>query len=141
MAFPGGVRALATARVKTTNYVAAGSDRGAMTLFEADSRGRLSFVQRFGQHSDAVDSLTFHPNGTRLVAGSSDRSITVWDVDSGFAWISLQGHAGSVIGLAFSPDGSTLVSSSRGYEGTDNTLKLWETSSPHRLSKRNAKRP
>ncbi|MFN4261912.1 MAG: WD40 repeat domain-containing protein, partial [Gemmataceae bacterium] len=47
--------------------------------------------------------------------------VTLWDVASGKEAAHLKGHKGIIKALAFTPDGSTLVSSSE-----DGTVKIWD---------------
>ena len=56
-----------------------------------------------------------------LAVGSSDRSVTLWDVASGRQLRRLDGHDGAVNGLVFAPDGTRLATASG-----DNTLKVWD---------------
>jgi WD40 repeat protein len=55
-----------------------------------------------------------------LASGSDDRTIRLWNVDERRAERTLVGHAKGVDSIAFSPDGSYLVSTS-----ADETFKLW----------------
>ena len=48
----------------------------------------------------------------------------VWDAKSGEELFTLKGHNGNVLGVAFSPDGKRLASSSN-----EQTVKLWDTQS------------
>lgn len=48
-------------------------------------------------HSDAVRSVAFSPDGTRLVSGSYDNMIRVWDVTPIDSWLVSQGGQGSTI--------------------------------------------
>jgi tRNA A-37 threonylcarbamoyl transferase component Bud32 len=72
-------------------------------------------------HTGVVDSVAFSPDGKRLVSGSSDGAVKVWDAQTGQETLTLKGHNGSVSSVAFSPDGKRLVSGS-----TDGTLKVWD---------------
>jgi WD40 repeat protein len=80
-------------------------------------------VQPLGEHQDAVASLAFSPDGTRLASASHDHTLKIWNPSSDEAIATLKGHAGPVTSCAFSPDGSQIVSAS-----TDGTLKLWDAS-------------
>ena len=67
------------------------------------------------------------PDGQRAVSASEDNSMKVWDLASGRAVRTLEGHSGGVWGVAVTPDGQRAVSAS-----SDNTLKVWdlETGAP-----------
>ena len=72
-------------------------------------------------------SVTFSPDGTRLAAASGSatvgNSIQVWDATTGQELLILAGHTGWVMGIAFSPDGKSLVSTS-----LDGRVKVWSLS-------------
>jgi len=72
-------------------------------------------------HSDRVLACAFSPDGRRIVSGSEDGTINVWDVDSGFCLLALSGHPDPVLACVFSPDGRQIVSGSG-----DGTLKVWD---------------
>ena len=66
-------------------------------------------------HSDEVNGLAFHPGGSLLVSGSADNSLKVWDLAAGELILTLPNLTHSLVGPAFSPDGSKLaVASSDG---------------------------
>ncbi len=60
-------------------------------------------------------------DGRRAVSASFDKTLKVWDVDSGTELTTLAGHSASVDGVALSADGRRAVSASQ-----DNTLKVWD---------------
>lgn len=64
-------------------------------------------------------SDTFSPDGSQL-AGISGNAIKIWDAATGRELLALNGHTDWVIGLAFSPDGKSLASTS-----LDGTVKVW----------------
>lgn len=72
------------------------------------------------EHEKAVRAVAIDPHGHFLVTGSNDRTIKLWELNTGKPIKTLSGHAGSAIALAISPNGELLASGSG-----DNTIKLW----------------
>ena len=53
------------------------------------------------------------PTGRRIVSGSDDKTLRLWDADTGQPiGAPLTGHTGGVCSVAFSPDGRRIVSGS-----------------------------
>ncbi|MBV9689061.1 MAG: TIR domain-containing protein [Ktedonobacteraceae bacterium] len=71
-------------------------------------------------HTGSVWSVVISPDGQSLVSGSWDKTIKVWNVQTGHLLRSLKGHTGSVWSVVISPDGQSLVSGSG-----DKTIKVW----------------
>lgn len=71
------------------------------------------------QESGHANSIVFSPNGQTL-ASAHTHDVKLWDVASGKMTATLRGHTGVITGLAFTPDGKMLVSSS-----DDRTVRLW----------------
>lgn len=75
-----------------------------------------------------ITRMAFSPDGTRLAgaAGSgasqvdANRTVPIWDVRTGKLLMTLQGHEDEVTAVAFSPDGSSLVTGSM-----DGELRVW----------------
>ncbi len=75
-------------------------------------------------HGGLVKTLTFSRDGRFFATGGDDKSIKVWDAAKGYLLQKIpDAHTGSVVALAFSPDGSLLAS----VGGQD--LKIFDTSS------------
>src|SRR5712671_6613967 len=85
----------------------------------------------FHGHSSTVSSVAFSPNGSRIVSGSWDDTIRLWDAETGDAiGKPLEGHSSPVNSVAFSPDGSRIVSGS-----FDNTIRLWDAETGDAIGK------
>ena len=69
------------------------------------------------------------PDGRRLAAGMSDRTVRLWDAATGQVIDILRGHSDLVLDVAFSPDGDQLASASY-----DKTIRIWALASKrHRV--------
>ena len=81
-------------------------------------------------HSSRLEGVAFSPDGALLATASYDGTARIWDVTGRRTGRSfrravspmktLQGHAGGVLGVAFSPDGALLATSS-----SDGTARIW----------------
>ncbi|KAL9615672.1 MAG: hypothetical protein Q9160_009345, partial [Pyrenula sp. 1 TL-2023] len=56
-------------------------------------------------HSGPVTAVAFSPDGKQLASALDDRTVRLWDGQSGKALKTLKGHSDWVIAVAFSPDG------------------------------------
>jgi WD40 repeat protein len=72
-------------------------------------------------HAAQVNSVAFSPDGKRLVSGSSDNTLKVWDVQTALETFTCWGHTDLVVSVAFSRDGLRLLSASR-----DHTIRVWD---------------
>jgi hypothetical protein len=78
---------------------------------------------RLPVHTAAVWSVAFSPDGQRIVSGSWDNTVRLWDSTGTPIGPPFQGHTAAVWSVAFSPDGQRIVSGS-----WDNTVRLWHGS-------------
>lgn len=96
------------------------------TILEGD---RIARIPNQLRHEGAVTSVAFSPDGTRIVSGSSDRTVRLWDAHNGKPiGAPLEGHTLQVLSVAFSPDGTRIVSGS-----LDKTLRLWDASTRQQI--------
>jgi WD40 repeat protein len=71
-------------------------------------------------HGDAVTSVAFSSDGTRVVTTSRDREARIWDAVTGEALRTLTGHRGTVNDAAFNPNGRWIVT------GGPSTAGVWD---------------
>lgn len=95
-------------------FLAAGNQEG-LRVWEADSVQGPAVLTI----PEDVANVAFSPDGTRL-AGITGSLLKLWDAHTGQELLKLAGHNGWVSGLAFSPDGKSLATSS-----LDRTVKIW----------------
>jgi WD40 repeat protein len=72
-------------------------------------------------HADPAYSAVYTPDGSKLVTGSFDKTLRLWDLNSSTTLRSMAGHTGLVLCVAITKDGSRLASGS-----LDNTIRLWD---------------
>ncbi|KIM90604.1 hypothetical protein PILCRDRAFT_1868 [Piloderma croceum F 1598] len=81
-----------------------------------------SIIGVFEGHIKWVRSVAFSQHGRHIVSGSDDKTIRVWDAETGDVVVGpLQGHTDKVNSVAFSQDGRRIVSGSN-----DETIRVWD---------------
>jgi WD40 repeat protein len=76
-------------------------------------------------HKGSVRSVAVSPDGNYIVSGSGDKTIRVWDAETGeMIGRPLEGHEGGVTCVAFFPDGKRIASGSE-----DGTIRVWNVES------------
>ena len=72
-------------------------------------------------HDDEVRGVAWSPDGRHLVTGSDDRTVRIWDAESGAEIIVVGAHGKGVESVSWSPDGQRIVSASQ-----DGTCRIWD---------------
>jgi WD40 repeat protein len=95
-------------------------------------------IRSLGPYGNAIEAIAFSPDAQRIVfspdayAASAPvteqtgvkNSLRVWDLNGKQVGKTLQGHRDTIISVAFSPSGQTLISGS-----WDHTIKIWNVQS------------
>jgi WD40 repeat protein len=69
-----------------------------------------------------VRSVAYSPDGQHIISGSDDKTIRIWDAETGAAvGKPLEGHTDCVWSVAYSPDGQHIISGS-----DDKTIRIWD---------------
>jgi len=82
--------------------------------------GKLDSPARLREPGATVLQMTFSPDGRRLATANADKTVRVWDVESGREVGTLQ-HDAAVLSVAYSPDGRWLASG-----GDDGKVRVWD---------------
>ena len=91
------------------------------TLQEKPKVPEYKLLKNLIGHSGYVYSVAFSPDGTKIISGSMDQTIKIWDANTGQCLKTLKGHSEYIYSVAFSPDGRRIVSGSN-----DKTIKIWD---------------
>ena len=109
------------------NYLAAGVGE-TVHVWEITPEGQKE-IATFEEHQAAVMCLAFDLQGDRIVSGSEDKTLKLWETQTGKEVATLKGHTKGVSSCEFDPTGRRIVSGSG-----DNTLKLWEVQTGKELA-------
>ncbi|MHC5673009.1 MAG: hypothetical protein ACYTXL_13575, partial [Nostoc sp.] len=71
-------------------------------------------------HGNSVNAVAITPNGKQVISASSDKTLKVWNLETGEKQFTLNGHIFWVNAVAITPDGKQVISAS-----DDKTLKVW----------------
>lgn len=86
----------------------------------SDASGNI--LRKQPVHFD-VRAVAMSPDGTKVVVGGKDANMQLWNVNTGNLIHNLAGHQEDIISIAFSSDGSKIVSASW---SDQNNLIVWD---------------
>jgi WD40 repeat protein len=87
-------------------------------------------LQTLEGHFSTVSSVAFSRDGSKIISGSHDHTVRLWDAVTGVLLKTLSGHRGSVKSVAVSFDDSLIVSGSADH--TD-PIRVWDMATGVRL--------
>ncbi|MFL6275483.1 MAG: WD40 repeat domain-containing protein [Blastocatellia bacterium] len=93
---------------------------GAGTNGETEKPAKPTSLTLTG-HTDRVEDGAFTVDGRMLATGSADKTVRLWDAQSGALLRTLENHSGGLGSVAFSPDGKTGAS-----DGLNGPVKVWD---------------
>lgn len=99
------------------DWLATSGAEGALCVWDLEARDKFLTLEA------GVTSVTFDAKGRYLAAGTfseAGQSVVVWDFEKQEKVFDLPGHHDRINAVAFSPDGSWLVSG-----GDDSTIRVW----------------
>jgi len=98
--------------------IAVGLSSGSIIILNAITGVQVAVLSG---HAGWVHSLVFSPDGTSLISGGDDKTIKLWDMQTGGVIKTFEGHTEPVTSVSILPDCITIVSKSR-----DKTICLWD---------------
>ena len=86
-------------------------------------------IRALAEHTEVVYAVAFRPNMHELATGSLDKTVRIWNADTGQSIRLIKDHAEAVFGVAYSPDGKLLATASG-----DRSAKLFQTADYKRVA-------
>ena len=86
----------------------------------AQDVSKFKCLETLKGHSYGVLSVSYSPDGTKIISGSGDETVKIWDANTGECLKTLKGHLDIIWSVAYSPDSTKIISGS-----DDETIKIW----------------
>ena len=112
---PDGLRIITYTMDRSVDVVS-GTENIQLATWDAKTGKYVSEVKFSG---DLIRTIRFSPNGNLLAMGNRSE-IWIWDTGTWQVKEKLAGHISEIVDLAFTPEGTTLLSASR-----DGTVRVW----------------
>src|SRR6185503_14664635 len=89
---------------------------------------RRKIVVRFYGHTFTVTRAAFSPDGRRVVSGSSNGVLRIWNAHNGAELLRFPDRKSAFSGVALSADGELLATTSASvYKPVDGPLRIWNS--------------
>jgi len=105
---------------KEETMLAAGSTDGYVFLYDDLDRINMKSLRR--PHTGIINTIKISDNNRFLATASTDKTISLFDLQSNQSHENLTGHTSNINSIAFSSDEAFLVSAS-----SDNSIIIWDT--------------
>jgi len=103
-------------------HVIAGTVNGTLLIWEPIKDSKSGDPELLIGHTDTVYNADFSPDSRLLATASFDKTVRVWNVETGQEIAVLEGKDAEFVHVEFSPDGTRM----QGY-GADHISTLWDT--------------
>ncbi|XP_073979595.1 guanine nucleotide-binding protein subunit beta-2 [Rhodnius prolixus] len=114
---------MSVAFAKSGNFVACGGMDNMCTIYDVNNRdasGSAKMVRELLGYEGFLSSCRFIEDN-KLITGSGDMKICVWDISTAKKNLEYEAHAGDVVTISLAPDMNTFITGS-----VDKTCKLWD---------------
>jgi eukaryotic-like serine/threonine-protein kinase len=91
-------------------------------------RDFVGYVRQFVGHTDWPEAVVLAQHGRRALSGGKDRTVRLWDVETGLELRRFDGHEDAVADVAVTADGRLAASAS-----LDRTVRLWDVETGREL--------
>lgn len=119
----GWVTALATTAAQPDLLLSASRDKTLITWKLTRDDQQYGVAQRsFKGHSHIIQDAVISPDGLFALSASWDRSLRLWNLQTGESTQTFNGHNGDVLSVSIAKNSRQIVSASR-----DKTVKVWNT--------------
>ena len=104
---------------KDGRWIAAGTDEGDVSVWNAETRKQVWLRE---EHGDEISAVDFSPDATRLVSGSTNGKITIWDISTRKR-IQTPNHEPEdwVFAAKYSPQGDRIATATKEF------VRVWNT--------------
>ncbi|KAG0204961.1 cross-pathway control WD-repeat protein cpc2 [Mortierella sp. GBA30] len=118
------VTAIATTPVSADMILTSSRDKSIIVWNLArDDEGNFGIPRKsLRGHNSAVQDVVISSDGQFALSASWDKTLRLWDLNTGLTTRRFVGHTNDVLSVSFSADNRQIVSGSR-----DKTIKLWNT--------------
>ncbi|KAI3642048.1 hypothetical protein MP228_011603 [Amoeboaphelidium protococcarum] len=86
----------------------------------------MMHIRHINGHRDGIYSVMYDGKNRQIISGSRDRTVRVWDIETGEQLHVMNGHSQSVLTVAFNDD--LVVTGS-----SDSTIKVWDRRNQYAL--------